>query len=234
MLAKIWPQNCGNEGKHIEASTPPAFMSSTRRSTSQHPARISSKRVGSMPYSSWGRPETAFRPKFGNSTPSNSHISRPVAVSTMRGARSANRSGRRPSNIVDGSTRWSSTLMSTRSSGASIRSVWPMVSLGWMDPGDAVPAPQRKARGQPDPTGGLQCNGTAWRVLRRSRWDVAIGVVRRRPVRWHSWLRCWSVRAAPAAIRGRRCPLERRIRGSPGRPLRVFRRRGTRVNCPPR
>ncbi len=32
--AKSWPQNCGNDGKHIEPSTPLAFMSRTRSSMS--------------------------------------------------------------------------------------------------------------------------------------------------------------------------------------------------------
>ena len=32
--AKVWPQNCGNEGKHSEPSTPLASMSLTRSSMS--------------------------------------------------------------------------------------------------------------------------------------------------------------------------------------------------------
>ena len=50
-----------------EPSTPFAFMSRTRFSTSKQPARISSKDVGSIPYSSLGRPATALRPMFGTS-----------------------------------------------------------------------------------------------------------------------------------------------------------------------
>ena len=59
------PEKPGNDGKHIEPSTPPAFMSLTRSSMSQQPGRISSKAVGSMPYSSLGRPATALSPMFG-------------------------------------------------------------------------------------------------------------------------------------------------------------------------
>ncbi len=60
--AKSRPANPGMDGKQSDPSTPPAFMSLMRSSTSQQPLRISSRRVGSMPYSSFGRPATAFRP----------------------------------------------------------------------------------------------------------------------------------------------------------------------------
>ena len=63
--AKTRPENPGNDGKHIEPSTPPAFMSLMRSWTFQQPGRISSKAVGSMPYSSLGRPATALRPMLG-------------------------------------------------------------------------------------------------------------------------------------------------------------------------
>ena len=60
--AKMRPAKPGIDGKHSEPSTPPAFMSLMRSSTSQQPLRISSRRVGSMPYSSRGRPATALSP----------------------------------------------------------------------------------------------------------------------------------------------------------------------------
>ena len=36
------PLKLGNDGKHIEPRTPPAFMSLTRSAMSKHPGRISS------------------------------------------------------------------------------------------------------------------------------------------------------------------------------------------------
>ncbi len=64
------PHRFGNDGKHIEPITPFASMSSTRSAKSKQPERISSNDVGSMPYSSGGRPATAFSPMFGISFPS--------------------------------------------------------------------------------------------------------------------------------------------------------------------
>ena len=47
-----WPTKPGrNDGKHSDAHTPLMSMSATRASTSHAPRRISSKRVGSKPYS---------------------------------------------------------------------------------------------------------------------------------------------------------------------------------------
>ena len=54
-----------SDGKHSDAQTPPASMSSMRASMSQQPRRISSKRAGSIDHSSRGRPTTAFSPMFG-------------------------------------------------------------------------------------------------------------------------------------------------------------------------
>ncbi len=68
--ANSWPQNWGKDGKHIDPSTPLALMSRTRSWTSKQPRRISSRELGSMPYSSGGRPTTAFRPTLGISLPS--------------------------------------------------------------------------------------------------------------------------------------------------------------------
>ena len=72
----------------MEASTPPAFMSLMRSSTFQQPGRISSKAVGSMPYSSLGRPATALSPMLGILAPSNIHTSEPSRVVVILGARS--------------------------------------------------------------------------------------------------------------------------------------------------
>ena len=64
------PAEFGNDGKHIEPSTPFTSMSRTRSAMSKQPDRISSNEVGSMPYSSGGRPATALSPMFGISLPS--------------------------------------------------------------------------------------------------------------------------------------------------------------------
>src|SRR5947199_205952 len=53
--AKRRPEKDGNDGKQMEARTPPALMSFTRSWTSQQPRRISSKDVVSIPYSSRGQ-----------------------------------------------------------------------------------------------------------------------------------------------------------------------------------
>ena len=69
-----------------------------------------------MPYSSTGRPATALSPMLVASLPSKRHISVPSSRTSTRGAWSAKRAGSRPSNMSGGSTTWSSTLTSTRSS----------------------------------------------------------------------------------------------------------------------
>jgi hypothetical protein len=79
-------------------------MSSIRAATSQVPRRICSNAVGSLPYSSRGRPATAFSAKFGMVVPSHTHLWCPMASRTSLGARSRKRAGSRPSNIVPGST----------------------------------------------------------------------------------------------------------------------------------
>src|SRR6516164_3701693 len=76
---------------------------------------MSSKDVGSMPYSSGGRPATAFRATFEIDAPSYSQALVPSSRVTNFGARSAYFDGNRPSNICGGSTTWSSTLTKTRS-----------------------------------------------------------------------------------------------------------------------
>ena len=63
--AKSRPENAGNDGKHMLASTPPALMSFTRSWMSKQPGRISSNDVGLTPYSSCGRPATALSPMLG-------------------------------------------------------------------------------------------------------------------------------------------------------------------------
>ena len=70
----------GRLGKFSEPSTPFAFMSRTRFSTSKQPSRISSKDVGSIPYSSLGRPATALSPMFGTSKPWNDQTSVPSSL----------------------------------------------------------------------------------------------------------------------------------------------------------
>ena len=55
-------------------------MSATRACTSQAPRRISSKRVGSNPYSVFGRPATALNPTFGSSWPCHIQASPPSSV----------------------------------------------------------------------------------------------------------------------------------------------------------
>ena len=89
----------------MEPNTPPAFMSLMRSWTSKHPGRISSKAVGSIPYSSLGRPATAFNPILGICVPLNTHTSLPLASRSTRGAKSWNAAGTRPSKRSGGSTR---------------------------------------------------------------------------------------------------------------------------------
>ena len=89
---------------------PLAFMSSMRASTFQQPLRSWSSDVGSMPYSSGGRPATAFKPTLGIWLPSNSQTSLPSVLRSRRGALSFHFSGRWLSNMSGGSQTWSSTL----------------------------------------------------------------------------------------------------------------------------
>ena len=84
--AKSRPEKPGKLGKHIEPRIPPASMSFTRSAMSQQPGRISSKAVGSMPYSSLGRPATALSPTLGISAPLNIHTSEPSSLRTTFGA----------------------------------------------------------------------------------------------------------------------------------------------------
>ena len=69
-----------------------------------------------MPYSSGGRPATAFSPMLGISRPSYAQTSLPSSFLTTRGATSTYFAGRRPSNMCGGSTAWSSTLTRIMSS----------------------------------------------------------------------------------------------------------------------
>src|SRR5207237_1102147 len=72
--------------------------------------------VGSMPYSSGGRPATALSATLVASWPSKTHAFVPSTRVMNCGARPAYFAGRRPSNKCGGSTTWSSTLTSTMSS----------------------------------------------------------------------------------------------------------------------
>jgi hypothetical protein len=90
-------------------------MSLTRSSMSSQPARSSAKEVVSMPYSSGGRPATAFSATLEISWPSYVQAFVPSTRVMNLGARSAYLAGSRPSNTFGGSTTWSSTLASTMS-----------------------------------------------------------------------------------------------------------------------
>src|SRR5450759_2617297 len=79
--------------------------------------------VGSMLYSSGGRPATALRPMFGISAPWYTQTSVPSSLRTLRGANSLSLSGRWASNSVGGSTTWSSTLTRMRFSAVGIAAV---------------------------------------------------------------------------------------------------------------
>src|SRR5215470_8359781 len=63
-----------------------------------------------MPYSSGGRPATAFSPTFGICAPSKTHMSLPSALWTSRGARSFHFASTCRSHMSGGSHTWSSTL----------------------------------------------------------------------------------------------------------------------------
>src|SRR5256714_7890691 len=103
------PANPGSDGKLREPITPLAFMSRMRFSMSKHPSRISAKLVGSIPYSSGGRPATALSPMFGTSNSRNCHTSVPSSLWMTLGATSRYLAGRWRSNRSGGSTTWSST-----------------------------------------------------------------------------------------------------------------------------
>ena len=104
----------GEAREQIEPRSPLMFMSRTRSSTSKQPGRISSKEVGSFPYSSGGRPATAFKPTLGTSAPGTTRC-RPVL--SLRMTRRDGLVLRREvaSNMSGGSTTWSSTETRTRS-----------------------------------------------------------------------------------------------------------------------
>ena len=100
----------------MEAMTPLASMSRTRAWMSKQPGRISAKEVGSIPYSSTGRPATALSPMLVASLPSKRQISVPSSRRSTTGTWSAKRAGMRSANMSGGSTTWSSTLTRIRSS----------------------------------------------------------------------------------------------------------------------
>src|SRR5215472_12172187 len=104
------PTKPGTVGKQSEPSTPLAFMSSMRASTSKQPRRSCESAVGSIPYSSGRRPATAFSPTFGICCPSNTQTSLPSCLWTSRGARSFHFASRWRSHMSGGSQTWSSTL----------------------------------------------------------------------------------------------------------------------------
>ena len=80
-IVSRWPTKPGrNDGKHSDAHTPSMSMSATRAFTSHAPRRISSKRVGSKPYSLDGRPTTALNPTLGSCWPCHTHASPPSSV----------------------------------------------------------------------------------------------------------------------------------------------------------
>ena len=91
------------DAKQAEPSTPFAFMSSMRDFRSQQPRRIWPSAVGSMPYSSGGRPATAFSPTFGTCWFSKNQASVPSFFVSRRGARSFHFAGTWRSNMSGGS-----------------------------------------------------------------------------------------------------------------------------------
>src|SRR6187399_880079 len=112
-----WPAlKPANVGKHIDAVMPLTSMSRTRAWMSYEPGRISSKPVGSKPHSDFGHDTTAFRPTTPVWLPRYIQRSTPLSSFTTRGASSTYLAGRRPSNMLGGSTTWSSMLTRTRSS----------------------------------------------------------------------------------------------------------------------
>ena len=75
-----------------------------------------SNEVGSMPYSSGGRPTTAFRPMFGICLPSKTQTSLPSFLRTTAARAPCTAPAGGCSNMSGGSTTWSSTLTRIRSS----------------------------------------------------------------------------------------------------------------------
>ena len=97
------------DAKQSEPSTPFAFMSSRRAFRFQQPRRIWPSAVGSMPYSSLGRPATALSPTFGICWFSKNQASEPSFLVRSRGALSFHFAGTWRSNMSGGSHTWSST-----------------------------------------------------------------------------------------------------------------------------
>src|ERR1035437_9962428 len=85
-LKNFSPHRLGNDGKHIDASTPLAFMSRMRSWMLYVPGRSCEYAVGSIPYSSGGRPTTAFRATLGICSPCHTHTSLPSGFLTACGA----------------------------------------------------------------------------------------------------------------------------------------------------
>src|SRR4051794_17695897 len=112
-----WPAlKPANVGKHMDAVIPLTSMSRTRAWMSYEPGRISSNPVGSKPHSDFGHDTTAFRPTTPVWFPRYIQRSMPLSSLTTRGASSTYLAARRPSNMLGGSTTWSSMLTRTRSS----------------------------------------------------------------------------------------------------------------------
>ena len=72
--------------------------------------------MGSIPYSSLGRPATALSATFGMTVSRNFHMSEPSGLCTRRGASSRYFFDRWFLNMFGGSTQWSSTLIRIMSS----------------------------------------------------------------------------------------------------------------------
>jgi hypothetical protein len=73
-------------GKHIDASTPFAFMSRTRSCTSKQPGRSSANEPGLKPHSSRGHPTVAAIPNGVDVLwPWNTHSSTPWSLRTTFG-----------------------------------------------------------------------------------------------------------------------------------------------------
>src|ERR1700677_5123115 len=103
-------------GKHMEPSTPLAFMSRTRSCTSKHPGRSSVEVPGLKPDSSEGQPTVADMPKdvlvF---SPWKTQRSMPSSWTTL-GASSSHFFGTWFSYMLGGSIMWSSMLTRIMSS----------------------------------------------------------------------------------------------------------------------
>jgi hypothetical protein len=79
------------------------------------PGRSWLNEVGSIPYSSLGRPATAFRATLPTVSPLYCQTLVPSGFVMNFGANSTYFAGRRPSKTFGGSTTWSSTLTRTKS-----------------------------------------------------------------------------------------------------------------------